>query len=514
MKSRARSSSVGWSTFALAVGAGLACVGLARSEDADQVAPEPAFHRAFIIRTRPEMIVDSYMAKFVSRKLNRAKRAGADLVILEIDSPGGRMDASLAIAEQLRRVDWARTVAYIPREAISGAAVVALGCDEIVMQPHARLGDVGVIVRDLDGQFHYAPEKIQSYLIGNLRTLAKQKGRPPAIAEAMVNKQLVVHRATNRHTGQIHYLSAPEFNELPDKDQWDQGPPIQESQQGLFLTVGGERAVELQLAQACVEDDRALHDRYRVANVTVLNPTAIDSAVVILNHPFLAGLLLVIGVIALVVELSAPGIGFGGLTSGLCFALFFWSHFLGGTSGWLEVILFIAGLTFLGMELFVFPGFGVAGVTGIVLLLASLIMACIEFSPREGVSLGTLGTTLGMVGGSGLASVVGIAWVVKHLGGIRLLRGLTLAPPPPRDETPAVDVKTGKPLPKLDDTAIHEGAWGVTESPLRPSGKAMFGDRYVDVDAAGYFVEKGKQVRITSIMGTRIIVHEIDETES
>ena len=107
--------------------------------------------------------------------------------------------------------------------------------------------------------------------------------------------------------------------------------------------------------------------------------TWIDTLVYLLNTGVVTFLLIVIGLIALTVELGAPGIGIGGLTSLLCFSLFFWSRFLGGTSGWLEVTLFVVGLIFIGAELFVIPGFGVAGVGGIALVLGSLVMASRRF---------------------------------------------------------------------------------------------------------------------------------------
>ena len=97
------------------------------------------------------------LERYLFRKLDAAKQQGADLVILEIDSPGGRLKESLEIAEYLQKLDWAHTVAYVPREAISGAAIVSLGCDEILMAPHARIGDAGAIVMDEDSFFRFAP---------------------------------------------------------------------------------------------------------------------------------------------------------------------------------------------------------------------------------------------------------------------------------------------------------------------------------------------------------------------
>ena len=128
-------------------------------------------------------------------------------MILEIDSPGGGLIDSLEMADHLQKLDWAHTVAYIPRYAISGAAIVALGCDEILMAPQARIGDAGAIVMDEHSLFHFVPQKAISFLAPALRSLAEAKGRPPALAEAMADKDLKVYHVRNLKTGQETYIS-------------------------------------------------------------------------------------------------------------------------------------------------------------------------------------------------------------------------------------------------------------------------------------------------------------------
>ena len=122
---------------------------------------------------------------YVFRKLDAAKEAGADLVVIEIDSPGGRLVESLEIAKKLSKTDWAHTVAYVPKSAYSGAAVASLGCDEIVMGPNANWGDAGAIFRDEKSFFHYVPEKFLSAFTSELDSLAQAKNRPPALAESL-----------------------------------------------------------------------------------------------------------------------------------------------------------------------------------------------------------------------------------------------------------------------------------------------------------------------------------------
>ena len=123
----------------------------------------------------------------------------------------------------------------------------------------------------------------------------------------------------------------------------------------------------------------------------MLKPSGVDTAVTLLNLPLVTGLLFVIGLVALYIEFMHRAWGLGGLIAGLCFALFFWSRFLGGTAGWLEVILFVAGVAFLAMEVFVIPGFGIAGLTGLLLVFTSILMASQHFrDSADGAAVGYL----------------------------------------------------------------------------------------------------------------------------
>ncbi|MBN2023208.1 MAG: hypothetical protein JW809_10505 [Pirellulales bacterium] len=145
------------------------------------IAAEPSavvhYDRPVLIRF--EGVITGSLAAYLARKLDAARDTNADLVILEIDSPGGRVDASLDSADRLVDVDWARTVAYVPREALSGAAIVALGCDEIVMAPEAALGDAGPIYQAEGFQFRHAPEKSARILHGECATWPKPTAALP-----------------------------------------------------------------------------------------------------------------------------------------------------------------------------------------------------------------------------------------------------------------------------------------------------------------------------------------------
>lgn len=502
------------SAFWLVLLGGLMVSGRALGQDAEEKAKDKAEQKIVLIRfgtsDRP-MEINPFSESFFERNLEKAKDLGADVVVLEIDSPGGYIDSSLNIANALRDLKWAHTVAYVPREALSGAAIISLGTDDILMHENAMIGDAGPIFMDRDFLFRHAPEKIRSDLVAKVRGLSEDSNRPPAIAEAMVDMDLEVFKVEHADTGEITYKSDAELEAVDDGTEWRKVALLEASKKGQFLEVTGQKAVEIGLANEIANSRAVVAKKFgRDANdIIVLEKTWVDTVVTILNSSFMMALLLIIGLIAIYFELAAPGIGIGGLISGLCFGLFFWSQFLGGTAGWLDVVLFLAGVAFLLVELFVIPGFGVAGLTGLLLIGASIIMATQRFAGADGVATDGLLRSLMILAGSAVASMFGMYLASKYFGGLTLFKRMTLEPP-----TPAVAV--GGTLASgpaaSDQPAVAVGDIGVADSALRPSGRVVFGDSYRDVVADGSFVEKGKQVRITKLSGTHITVREVEES--
>ena len=454
---------------------------------------------------------------YLYRKMRHAQQAEADLLIIEIDSPGGQLEASVNLAGHFRDLDWAHTVAYVPREALSGAAIAALGCDQIVMRPQAVFGDAGPIVMDyLEFGFRHAPQKVQTNLARKVRDLAESGGRPPALAEAMVDRDLVVYRVRHRDTGEENYMSQAELEADPDEDFWDKLNPVLESREEKFLEVNGRRAVELGLADEVVNHDDDLYKLFDLdQEPVVLKRQLVDTAIDWLNTPWITGLLFVIGLIALYIEFSAPGISIGGLLALLCFALFFWSRFLGGTAGWLEVTLFAAGVAFILVELFVIPGFGIAGLSGILLMLSSLVMASQNFFvPSSSADWVTLTTTLIVLSGSGALVFIGAVAATWYFGEIPILSRLALRPPAAQADAPAKMpslAASGQPAAETYEKKRLAGDIGIAISPLRPAGIARFGDDFEDVVSEGTFIEEGQRVKVIHLNGNRIVVREIDD---
>lgn len=490
---------------------------LGQEPEENEVAREPArtFERAVIIEF--EGAIDRRMLAYFERKLEAAKRYEADLVVVEIKSPGGGLDESLLIAEKLRDTDWATTVAHIPEMAISGAALISIGCDKIIMKPTARIGDAGVIFLDERFMFRYAPEKIMSDLVQRAKALAETNGYPPELAEAMIDRSAVVYEQTDssgNRTFRTEYIKDENANAEPilppragEQGEWNL---VDGTQPNRFLVLSGTQAEELAFCNANVADRRELARTMNVnGDFKVYRYGSVDSAVYWLNRPLVTGLLFVIGMIALYMELSAPGISVGGLIAALCFGLFFWSRFLGGTAVVLELLLFILGVVFILLEIFVIPGTGLSGILGALLILGSLVMASQSFViPKTTTEAGSVAKSIGVIIGSGLAFAFFAAVLSRYAGYIPVMNRFVLAPPTeaissnPELETQVAVKKSG--------VEIAVGATGVADSVLRPAGKARFGHTILDVTADGDFVDVGQAIKVVEISGNRIVVRSSD----
>ena len=250
--------------------------------------------------------IDYKLAKFFDTRLKQAQQAGVDLLVVEIDSPGGLKTESLDIAEKLRDVDWAYTVAFIPREAISGGALIAFGCDEIVISPTANFGDIGEIYLDPEANaFRFVPAKYKSYLVSAARNLAVAKGRPPELVEALIDKDALVYVREVPRGKPLYKVVHVGSDEKPG-EPWEL---VKETGPERFLTVSGARACELGIAETIGETqaDLANEFHFEAGNVRQFKANWTDAVVYYLNTPFVTGLLVVIGLIALYIEFSASG---------------------------------------------------------------------------------------------------------------------------------------------------------------------------------------------------------------
>jgi membrane-bound serine protease (ClpP class) len=465
-------------------------------------ANEPATYKHGVV-IEFQGVIGPGLEQFFFRKLDAAKEAGADLVVVEIDSPGGRLKESLEIAWRLAKIDWAHTVAYVPDRAISGAAIVSLGCDEIIMAPNACWGDAGAIFRDETSLFKFVPEKLVSVLTDELRALAQAKGRPPALAEAISDKSLKVYHVRNLKNGDETYISERDFKASPD--EWKKLGEVPTSGDGRFLALTGKEAKQFGVASALVNDRGELAKRYGLRDFEVLAATWVDITVALLNWWLITGLLIIVGLTGLYFEFMSPGHGIGALIGVACFVLLFWSHFLGGTAGWLSALLFLLGVAFVAVEIFLLPGTVVPGLVGSALVLVSIVMVCQGFLiPETESDLHTLARTMAMIVVSGGIFVGAAIIITRRMETLPFFNRLMLAPPDAEPQTARSKAADG-------EGPLALGDQGVAHTPLRPGGKGRFGERTLDVMATGDFLDRGTPIRVIRVSGNQVFVETIEE---
>ncbi|MCA9065837.1 MAG: hypothetical protein KDA96_22370, partial [Planctomycetaceae bacterium] len=463
-------------------------------------------------------IVDQSMYQFITRNSREAVDAGANVLIFEIDSPGGLKHVAEAISRYLcdlesRKV---KTVAWIPNEAMSGGAIIALSCDQIIMAPDAQLGDIGVILQIGPGEpFERAPEKVVSPFVVFVRGLAERKHRSPGLLEAMVDRNVTVFQVRHRKTGQVAYMTKSEIDS--HADEWIQGPLVLESQDNRLLTLNGNRAAELGIADAPCSNVDEVRLRLSVPEDFNLQPVEqswVDTFIVILGSGIGTFFLITLAIICVYLELHLPS-GFFGIVATLLIALFFWSRFLGGTAGTLELVLFVIGLGLLAIELFLIPGFGVFGVSGILLIVGSLIMASHTFS---GMTTGerfteSMSSLTSIAGAMVTVFVIGII-LNRYLPSIPFLNRLILTPPGYSATASGPLLKRSLLQHAENQTPVQPGDRGIAASMLRPSGKARIGQHYVDVVSDGGFIDHNTPIEVLRVAGKRIVVRAVEPEQN
>lgn len=459
--------------------------------------------------------IDPVLEAFIERQIDRAVAADANTIIFQVQSPGGYLLSGENLANRIisLRDQKVRTIAYIPDHAYSAAAIVALACDEIYILPTARIGDAGPMEIKEGGQFERVPEKILSPLRQRLKSLGEAKGRPAALLQAMSDKDLDVYEVTHRDNGRRWYMSDEEIHR--SNGEWIKGRVVPETENDLLLTVTGDRAVELKIATATVNDLEDLQSRLGLPEGTKLvgvERTWVDTMIFLLASPSVAGFLLFLGIMFLYIE-AHFFTGFFGILSAICFAVFFWSKFLGGTAGWLEIIIFVLGVVLLLLEIFVIPGFGVFGISGILLLIGSLVMAFQTFGNYEvGSDWYNLLSTFGTLSGT-LAAVILMGAILSHmLPSIPFFSSMILTP----------DAQSNQSGPRLRPDLSGElstsasgigphliGLRGSAATVLRPAGKALIDSHVYDVVSEGGFIDTEAQIEVIQVRGNRILVREI-----
>lgn len=459
---------------------------LPRSALAEDYAIEGAPKTAKILLRETQL--SSERVRQATNQFQKALSQECNFIVLAIDSEGGAPAESMALAGMIAKQDPAkiRTVAWIEGQAKADAALIAFACDKVVATEKAQIGGKSPAVKpkDLKVALDVAAE------------IAAKKYRSPGLLQAMLVPEVNVFRY--QRGALSRFLTPEQAEELPDQEKWQRQEEV--SAAGEYFQTNGKQAVETyQLASAIANDFGEFKAVFGLEkDPTLMEPTWADTLIQALASPWVASFLLFVGIIAVITEVQAPGLGLGWIVGGVCFLLYFWSQFLGGTAGWLEVCLFVAGFVFLALEIFVIPGFGVFGLCGGMMILASLVLASHTFSMTLGEQKWDIIRALGVIASAGVGALVMALLLRRVLPGNPMFQHLMLEPPSDQEGKPEEG--------SVDPYAIAPGQQGTAITRLGPSGKAMIGERYVDVIAQGQYVERGESIRVVEVRGNRVVV--------
>ncbi|MDR2470674.1 MAG: nodulation protein NfeD [Treponema sp.] len=463
--------------------------------------------------------IEPSMVTFVRREARRALDGGGQYIIFEIDTFGGRVDSALQITSFIMSIKGAKTVAWVRNSensmgvSWSAGALIALSCSQIYMAEGTSMGAAAPVTLGADGKTEGTGEKTVAAIRSQIAALAEKNGYPTGIALAMVDYDVELWEA--EVDGAIRVLTKQELERLEGMKAGQEGAPgtIRRvgiiSPEGKLLSLTAGEAYRYGLTRGLANDREALLESLGARTVLEESvPSASDSVISFLVSGPVQGLLILIGLVMIFLEIQSPGFGLPGTGAIVCFVLVFGSSFLLGRVGSLEIILFMLGLGLLAVEIFLIPGFGVAGISGIVLIGLSLILSMQDFIiPRFDWEWGLMGRNAIVVTAGLLMAIVGIA-VIALLG-------------PKTKMFDRLMLKT-----RIEETASEGGGWqndggvesdykrlagktGRTVTVLRPIGKAEIEGETYQVETDASFVEAGTEITVVKIKGNTIFVRSV-----
>ena len=452
--------------------------------------------------------IDPIKEAYLRRRIDQARREGVNLVFFKMNSQGGLNTSANNVAGLIADTKDMKTVAYIDDRATGVSTLMALACDDIVFRKGSMMGGVQQLITGGNNQVQDLTEGQIDSLTRRAEGLATQKGHPAAVAHAMVDRNARIVQATNVNTGAPTLVLETQVQANPETFL----NPSTIKDPGRLLVVKSGEAATFGLGQE-VEDDEAFKALYGLRGKTIRidGPTWVDGLVTTLNDPFVSWVLLFIGIFMLILEVKMPGVGLPAITSALAFLLFFWSRYLSGTADQLEILLFLVGLICLGLELFVFPGFGVFGMSGFLLIVVSIVMASHTFIwPTQDYEYRQMAGTLFQVVAVMVGVGVGASLVGRYLPSMPILNRMVLKPEPytgsVEESEDGYPVEKPPPLEEYESLAFLMGETGRTTTVLKPSGKARFGNMLVDVRADGYYIDRDSLIEVIDVQGMRVIV--------
>jgi len=406
--------------------------------------------------------IDPSSNRHIKLALEKAVEMKADYVIIEMDTYGGMVTDADEIRTAILEFEKPIYV-YINKDAASAGALISIACDSIYMSPAASIGAATVVTQDGAA----APDKYQSYMRSIMRSTAEATGRDPKIAEAMVDQNLVV-------------------------------PGV--SKEGEVVTFSTSEAIEHGYCEAEVTSVEEILKRIPIENYKIerYSVSLTEKIIALFLNPAVSGVLIMILIGGIYFELQTPGVGFPIAASVVAAILYFTPYYLTGLAENWEIIIFFIGIILIALEVFVIPGFGVAGILGILFTLSSLVLVMLNndafdfsFVGIGEVTVAMITAFLALAGGLALFFIGGVGFTnTKAFRRIALL-------------------ETQQSAEGYTATFINEsmiGKIGTSYTILHPSGKVMINGEIYDATTRGNYIDMGDDIKVIGQEGTSLKV--------
>ncbi len=407
--------------------------------------------------------IDPRMLRYVKLALENAEKIKADYVVIDMDTYGGVLTDAKEIVDLI--MDFKKPIwVYVNSDAASAGALISIACDSIYMSPGATIG-AATVVEGAGGQA--APDKYQAYMRGIMRATAEKNGRDPRIAEGMVDERIVIDSI---------------------------------KQEGRVITFTTKEALKYGFCEAQVETIQEILKRNKVTNyeLETFRLGTSEKIIAFVINPFISGILILIILGGIYFELQTPGVGFPLIASITALVLYLVPYYLNGLAEYWEIIALFVGILLLMAEVFVIPGFGVAGIAGIILTVMSLVLIMLnnDFFNFEFVAMGDIiRATFAAIGG------ISGGMLLLFFGGARLTETKAfqrMALTDQQESSRGFSVNTS--------TIDMLGKKGISHTVLRPSGKVFIDEIVYDAFTRGEYVEKGESIEVVGIEGVTLRV--------
>jgi membrane-bound serine protease (ClpP class) len=492
--------------------------------------PSTPIHRAAIITIKDE--INDITLVSMKRRVDHAREAGATLIVFEMNTPGGLVSSAMEICKYIRNLTDVKTVAWVNEDAYSAGAMISLACNEVVMAGSSRLGDCAPIIIGMDGLQELGKTeraKAESPILKEFRENAIRNDYDPLLCESMVRLGHEIWWLENGPGGERRFVLKRDKDKLLAEEggAWrlvekmhdpvsgrliDVQQPVVEDRD--LLTLTQTEAVAFGFAKAIVSNRNDLRAHYGITEEIIrYEPNWAEGVADFLSSPLIRTILMMLIALGVYTEFHAPGQMVGAAVALIALVIFLGAPYLTGLADAWEILLVVLGVILLGVEIFVIPGFGIAGILGLLLVLVGLIATFVPAEPGPVIIPRMPGTWLGLKTGlqvvfGGIAlSLVGMWFLNKYLPSIPGARGLILPPAPATSATAGGAV--GTPAATDRQSIVRLGDPGRTLTKLRPAGKALINGRRVDVIAQGQMIAKGTAVEVVEISGARVVVREI-----